>query len=169
MRRFISICGVAAFTVAILLVTIPKSYTSTAQSRGYSIDRSAAGAVEPDALTSSMGPCSMAHVVGDWGVRFSGKLPDGTEVTGVNTFHLEKDGTATMHAWVNAGGGYFFENTGRGKITVDADCTGRLVEEGEGAAPPSKFVILRRGREVWGVYEAPYFMTYIGKRMDKAL
>jgi hypothetical protein len=70
MRRFISICGVAAFAVAILLVTIPKSYTSTAQSRG-------------------------AQIVGSWYCLFdfSPYAGPGTANPGLGTFY--RDGNAS--------------------------------------------------------------------------
>jgi len=160
---------VIAITIAGLALTLGVAVTAAQWpgDRGYRGFPNNAASVGSEAPISPMPPCSLATVVGDWGVRFSGKTPDGAEITGINTFHLDKYGTATMHAWTNVGGGVFFESSGTGTITVNADCTGTLVEEGEGASPPSKFVILRRGLEVWGVYDAPLFVTYIGKRIDR--
>lgn len=71
MRRLISICGVATVTVAILLVTISKSYTSTAENQG-------------------------AQIVGSWYGFFDFEPITGVPGTGIpGLFTMYRDGTTS--------------------------------------------------------------------------
>ena len=135
--------------------------------RAYGIVRTTPAAVEAAAVSRPVPPCSISTIAGEWAFRSTGKTPDGQDVAGVGTFHLANDGTSSSHGWTNVGGVFFFESSFTGTTTVDADCTGTQVWEG--APSPAKLVILRKGREIWAVYDVPQFFTVILKRIDEPL
>ena len=133
----------------------------------YAVGRGTPAAVEAEADVHSPRRCSISTIAGEWAFRTTGKTPDGLDVAGVGTYHLDNDGKSSAHGWTNVGGASFSEGSLAGTATVDADCTGTQVWEGFPA--PAKVVILRQGREIWAVYDAPLFLTVVLKRIDEPL
>jgi hypothetical protein len=102
MRRLISICGVAAVTVAILLVTIPKSYTSTAQNQGAQIVGSWYCLIDmspfagPGAANPGLGTFNRDGTLSYYQGNMFGGFPDNPEVV-----------TPVSGTWANTGPGTY--------------------------------------------------------------
>jgi hypothetical protein len=141
--------------------------TSPLMDRAYAVGRSTPAAVDVEPGVHSARRCSISTIAGEWAFRTTGKTPDGVDLAGVGTYHLGNDGKSSAHGWTNVGGVSFSEGSLTGTATVDADCTGTQVWEGVPA--PAKVVILRNGREIWAVYDAPLFLTVALKRIDEPL
>ena len=135
--------------------------------RAYAVGRNAPAAVEAEPDVHSARRCSISTIAGEWAFRTTGKTPDGLDLAGVGTYHLGNDGKSSAHGWTNVGGVSFSEGSLTGTTTVDADCTG--TQFWEGVPAPAKVVILRKGREIWSVYDAPLFLTVVLKRIDEPL